>query len=171
MFGLFKKVRVEPGAVWTYLVQTTIVFLAYFVAGKLGQATTNIRSGNLGPVWPAYGVALAAVLLCGYRVWLGVAAAAFVIAFLSPVPLMAAVGQAVAATLAALTGAFVLRRIKFHSSLSRLRDALGLIVFGALGSAMVSATIGVSVLYAAHVEAYSGLGPAWLIYWLGDSTG
>jgi len=171
MFGLFKKVRVEPGAVWMYLVQTTIVFLAYFVAGKLGQATTNIRSGNLGPVWPAYGVALAAVLLCGYRVWLGVAAAAFVVAFLSPVPVIAAAGQAGAATLAALTGAFVLRRMKFHSSLSRLRDALGLIVFGALGSAMVSATIGVSVLYAAHVEAYSGLGPAWLIYWLGDSTG
>jgi two-component system, NarL family, sensor histidine kinase FusK len=36
---------------------------------------------------------------------------------------------------------------------------------------MVSATIGVSVLYATHVQAYSGLSSAWLIYWLGDSTG
>src|SRR5258705_9920184 len=109
-----ENVRVTPRHVGRYLAQITVVFAGYFVAGKLGQATTNIRSGNLGPVWPAYGVALAAVLLCGYRVWLGVAAAAFVVAFLSPVPLMAAVGQAVAATLAALTGAFVLRRIKFH---------------------------------------------------------
>jgi hypothetical protein len=33
----------------TYLAQTAIVFGAYFVAGRLGQATTNIRSGNLGP--------------------------------------------------------------------------------------------------------------------------
>src|ERR1700704_3140944 len=111
------KLTVAPRQVAQYLAQTTIVFGAYFVAGKLGQATSNIRSGNLGPVWPAYGVALAAVLLCGYRVWLGVAAAAFIIAFLSPVPLMAAAGQAGAATLAALTGAFVLRRMKFHSSL------------------------------------------------------
>jgi len=55
--------------------------------------------------------------------------------------------------------------------LSRLRDALALIVFGAMGSAIVSATVGVSVLYAAHVQAYSGLRSAWLIYWLGDSTG
>jgi PAS domain S-box-containing protein len=55
--------------------------------------------------------------------------------------------------------------------LARLRDALNLIVLGALGSAVVSASIGVSVLYAAHEQPYSGLGAAWLIYWLGDSTG
>jgi len=167
-----ENVRIPPRVVWKYLVQITIVFLAYFAAGKLGQATANIRSSNLGPVWPAYGIALAALLLYGYRVWVGIAAAAFLVAFLSAVPHVAAVGQAAGATLAALIGAFLLRRIaKFDSSLSRLRDALALIVLGALGSAMVSASIGVSTLYAAHVRAYTGIGSAWLIYWLGDSTG
>ena len=164
--------RIPPRVVWKYLVQITIVFVAYFAAGKLGQATANIRSSNLGPVWPAYGIAFAALLLYGYRVWVGIAAAAFLVAFLSAVPHVAAVGQAAGATLAALIGAFLLRRIaKFDSSLSRLRDALALIVLGALGSAMVSASIGVSTLYAAHVRAYTGIGSAWLIYWLGDSTG
>jgi len=167
-----ENVRIPPRVVWKYLVQITIVFVAYFAAGKLGQATANIRSSNLGPVWPAYGIALAALLLYGYRVWVGISAAAFLVAFLSPVPHLAAVGQAAGATLAALIGAFLLRRIaKFDSSLSRLRDALALIVLGALGSAMVSASIGVSVLYATHVQAYTGIGSAWLIYWLGDSTG
>ena len=167
-----ENVRTPPRVVWKYLVQITIVFVAYFAAGKLGQATANIRSSNLGPVWPAYGIALAALLLYGYRVWVGIAAAALLVAFLSPVPHVAAVGQAAGATLAALIGAFLLRRIaKFDSSLSRLRDALALIVLGALGSAMVSASIGVSTLYAAHVRAYTGIGSAWLIYWLGDSTG
>jgi len=167
-----ENVRTPPRVVWKYLVQITIVFVAYFAAGKLGQATANIRSSNLGPVWPAYGIALAALLLYGYRVWVGIAAAAFLVAFLSAVPHVAAVGQAAGATLAALIGAFLLRRIaKFDSSLSRLRDALALIVLGALGSAMVSASIGVSTLYAAHVRAYTGIGSAWLIYWLGDSTG
>jgi PAS domain S-box-containing protein len=167
-----QNVRVAPRQVGKFLAQTSIVFAAYFVAGKLGQATTNIRSSNLGPVWPAYGVALAAILLCGYRGWAGIAIAAFLVAFLSPVPLVAAVGQAAGATLAAVAGTFLLRRIaKFRPSLSRLRDALALIALGALGSAILSATIGVSVLYATHVQAYSGLGPAWLIYWLGDSTG
>src|SRR5437667_12503808 len=101
--------RVAP--LGKYLVQIAIVCLAYVVAGKLGQATTSIRSSNLGPVWPAYGIALAALLLYGYRVWIGIAAAAFLVAFLSSVPHVAAVGQAAGATLAALTGAFLLRRI------------------------------------------------------------
>src|SRR5260370_13716203 len=167
-----ENLRVAPRQLAKYLAQTTIVFAAYFVAGRLGQATSNIRSSNLGPVWPAYGVALAAILLFGYRVWAGIAIAVFLGASLSPVPPVAAVGQAAGATLGALVGAFLLLRIaKFHPSLSRLRDALALIVLGALGSAIVSATIGVSVLYATHVQAYSGLSSAWLIYWLGDSTG
>ena len=162
------KQRIRRG----YFLQISAVFVAYVIAGKLGQATVNIRSSNLGPVWPAYGIALAGILICGYRVWLGVAAGAFLVAFFSPVSHIAALGQAAGASLAATTGAFLLHRIaKFHSSLSRLSDVLSLIALGGFGSAIVSASLGVSVLYATHVNAYSGLGAAWLIYWLGDATG
>jgi PAS domain S-box-containing protein len=154
------------------VVQITVVFLAYFIAGKLGQATTNIRSSNLGPVWPAYGIALAGFLAYGARVWPGIAASAFLVAFSSAVPPLAAAGQAVGATMAALTGATLLRRIPgFDPSLSRLSDAIGLVVLGAFGSSILSASIGTFSLYVTHVQAYSGLASAWLIYWLGDSTG
>lgn len=166
------KMRAAPRVLVKHAAEIAIPFVAYFAAGKLGQATTNIRSGNLGPVWPAFGIALAAVLLCGSRVWIGIAAAAFVVALSSPVPAIVAAGQAASATMAALIGAFVLVRIaKFHSSMSRLHDALTLIVLGAFGSSLLSATMGISVLYAAHEQAYSGIFSAWLIYWLGDSTG
>src|SRR5262249_27854231 len=102
-----------------YLLQLSLVFLAYLVAGKLGQATTSIRSSNLGPVWPAYGVALAAFLIYGYRVWPGVLAGAFLVAFFSPVPHIAALGQAAGATVATMTGAFLLYRFAgFDRSLS-----------------------------------------------------
>ena len=152
--------------------QLAIVFLAYFIAGKLGQATSNIRSSNLGPVWPAYGIALAAFIAFGRSVWPGIAASAFLVAFSASVPALAAAGQAAGATAAGLTGAYVLRRIpRFDPSLPRLRDALGLILVGAFGSGCISASIGVFSLYATGVQAYSGLASAWLIYWLGDSTG
>jgi PAS domain S-box-containing protein len=155
-----------------YLFQLLLVFVAYMIAGKLGQATTNIRSSNLGPVWPAFGIALAAILICGYRAWIGVAAAAFVVAFFSPVSHLAALGQAAGSTLAAVTGAFLLHRVaNFDRSLTRLSDALSLIALGGFGSATLSASSGLLVLYASHVHAYSGLGAAWLIYWLGDATG
>ena len=154
------------------VVQIAAVFLAYFIAGNLGQATTNIRSSNLGPVWPAYGIALAAFVAYGSRVWPGIVASAFLVALSSGVPALAAAGQAIGATIAALTGTFLLRRfLDFDPSFSRLSDALGLVILGAFGSALISATIGVFSLYATHVQAYSGLASAWLIYWFGDSTG
>jgi PAS domain S-box-containing protein len=155
-----------------YLVEFALVLAAYVIAGKLGQATANIRSGNLGPVWPAYGIALAAILMRGYRVWPAIALGAFLVAFLSPVLLFTAIGQALGATIAALTGAFLLCEfVRFRPSLSRLSDALTLIVVGGLGSAMVSASIGMASLYLTREHPYAGIGKAWLIYWLGDATG
>ena len=126
----------------TFFIRLLVVFLGYFVAGTLGHATTSIRSGNLGPVWPAYGIALAAFLGYGYRVWPAVAASAFLVALQGAVPFLGAAGQAASATFAASSGTFLLRRIaNFDPSLPRLRDALGLIVLGALGSAVLSASL------------------------------
>src|SRR4029077_2910222 len=97
---------------------------------------------------PAYGIALASVLAYGIQIWPAIAASAFVVA-LSSAPSLAAVGQAAGATLAATTGAVLLRRIaNFDPFLSRLRDALGLIVIGAFGSALVSSCLGIFSLYA-----------------------
>ena len=155
-----------------FVVQAATVFLAYLIAGKLGQATTNIRSGNLGPVWPASGIALAALLAYGPRLWPAIAASCFLVAFQSPVPALTAVGQSAGATIAAVAGAvFLRRRANFDPALSRLRDALAFIVVGAFGSAIMSASIGLASLYATRVVPYSGLPEAWLIYWLGDATG
>jgi PAS domain S-box-containing protein len=166
-----EKVRIAPRAVGEYLAQIAMVFAVQFAAGKLGNALPII-SGGVGPVWPASGIALSVLLLFGYQVWPGVAAGAFLLAFLSPIPHIAATVYAAGTTLAALTAAFLLHRVvDFHASLSRLRDALGLIVFGAFGGGIISASIGVSVLYGVHVRGWSGFGSAWLIYWLGDSTG
>src|SRR5215472_14473859 len=146
---------------WKYVVQFTAVFAAYFIAGRLGQATTDVRSNNLGPVWPAYGVALAAILLCGYRIWPAVALSAFIVAFLSPESYLTALGQGAGSTAAALMGAFFLQQIaKFDNCLSRLRDALALILLGALGSAILSASVGTLVLHASHINSYAGLGSA-----------
>src|SRR5438874_13585106 len=75
-------------------------------------------------------------------------AGAFLVAVQSPVFPVTAAGQAAGATAAAVSGAFLLRRIaNFDPLLSRLRAALALIVVGAFGSAILSASIGVASLY------------------------
>ena len=62
----------------SYWLQVLVVLIAYFAAGKIGLSTP-FTTNNISPVWPASGVALTAVLLFGYRVWPGIAAAAFLV--------------------------------------------------------------------------------------------
>ena len=166
-----QNVKAAVKSVVKYLLEFVIVGGAYFAAGRVGLATP-FTNGNISPVWPASGIALAAVLVWGYRVSPAIAAGAFLVNFWSPVPHNAALGLAIGNTLAAVTGAFLLHRIAdFYPSLSRLRDVIGLIGFAAIGSTMVSASIGVAVLFATHVHPWSNVGNAWLMYWLGDGMG
>ncbi len=154
-----------------YLVEFVLVLVACLLGGKVGLAIP-FTSGNVSPVWPPAGIAMAAMLLVGYRIWPAVAIAAFLVNFFTPIPHLAALGIAVSNTVGPLAGTWLLRRIpRFHPSLTRLRDVFGLIVFAALGGTAISATLGTSVLYLAHVKAWLNFGAAWRIWWLGDAMG
>ncbi len=148
-----------------------IVFIAYIVAGKVGLSGPFVHA-NISLLWPASGVALAAVLLGGYWVWPGIAAGAFFFnLFLNHVGPLAATGMMSGNTLAALTGGYLLRRLfHFENSLSRLRDVLALI-FASAASPVVAASIGVPVLSALHAPAWPTFGFNWLRWWLGDAMG
>ena len=166
----FNQTKVWERLFSQYWVRVLAVFAAYLVAGKIGLSSP-FTSDNVSPVWPASGVALSSVLLFGYRIWPGITAAALLVNW-GNLPHVAAVGLACGNTLAALTGAFLLRRSPdFDAGLSRLRDVLCLIAYAALVSTMVSASIGVAVLIAARTHPWAGAGSAWLVYWLGDAMG
>jgi PAS domain S-box-containing protein len=158
--------RRGPRLAW----QLAAVFAAYTIAGEIGLAVP-FTSGNVSPLWPPAGVALAAFLVFGYRVWPAVVLGAFVVNLFTHIPHLAAAGIAVGNAVGPLCGAWLLRqRVDFHSSLTRLRDVLALTILGALGAA-VSATIGAGVLFGNGVAAWSGSASAWLIWWLGDAMG
>ena len=93
-----------------YAVRLVTVFVLYLAAGKLGLAAP-FTSGNVSPFWPASGIALASILLWGYRVWPAIAAAAFLVNFWSPIPTQAALGIAAGNTSAALVGVFLAIKI------------------------------------------------------------
>lgn len=145
-------------------------FLLYFAAGRLGLMAP-FTSGNVSPVWPAAGAALAALVYCGTRVWPAVLAAAFLVNFLSPIPAAAAAALGAGNTLAAVFGAYLLRRLAGpQAALTRLRDLLPFVLV-ALASPPVAATIGATALYLNRVGAWSDYGTAWRIWWLGDAMG
>src|SRR5213079_1339819 len=123
-------------AAWPARRVVAILALAavYYGAAKFGLALAYENS-SVTAVWPPTGIALAALLLGGYRLWPGVALGAFIAnATTTNEPLAVAcgiaIGIAIGNTLEAVVGAWLLRRaIGFRISLGRLKDVLGLLIF------------------------------------------
>ena len=109
-------------------------------------------------VWPPTGLALAALLLYGRQAWAGVFVGAFIANATANETLPVAFFIAIGNTLEAIAAAYLLRRYTgLGGSLDRLRHALGLVVFGALLSTMVGATIGVMSLCISKAMPVTGI--------------
>src|SRR5437016_2817509 len=145
-----------------------LVALLYFAAGRLGLAIP-FTNGNVSPVWPAAGVALAAALILGPRIWPGIALGAFLVNFFTPIPHLAAVGLMLGNALGPTVGALLIKRKPF-ARIAALGDVVRLIMFGGIGAA-ISATLGITVLFLTGVQPWRDFTSAWLIWWFGDSMG
>ena len=129
-----------------YVLQIVAVAIAYAASGKLGLHLAS-GSHSVTAIWPPTGIALAALVLGGYRMWPGVALGALLANLNTDAPAVTVLGIVVGNTLEALTGAFLLRRVGgFRPGLERVRDVISLVVFAAVISTMVSATIGIASL-------------------------
>jgi integral membrane sensor domain MASE1 len=123
-------------------------------------------------IWPPTGIALAALVLGGYRLWPGVALGAFLANSWTGIPVYSVLGITIGNTLEAVAGAYLLSQVAhFRPSLERVRDVLALAGLAAIVSTMVSATIGVASLLAADEIEASGFGSVWRTWWLGDMGG
>jgi len=151
------------------VMQVLGVAAVYFAAAKLGLTMAFVAE-QVTAVWPPTGIALAAVLLLGTGIWPGIALGAFVANVTSHAN-VAAAGIATGNTLEALVGAWLLRQVGFAPSLTRLRDALALIVLAAGVSTVVSATIGVTSLCLAGVQPCGAFASLWSVWWFGDAMG
>jgi integral membrane sensor domain MASE1 len=153
-----------------YGLRILILAAAYYGAAKLGL-TLAFANRSVTAVWPPTGIALAGLLLWGYRYWPGVALGALFANGWTGIPIESVLGITLGNTLEALVGTYLLRRVlRFRTSLRRLRDVLALLLV-ALGSTLVSATIGVLSLRLGGSLSSDDLGSAWRVWWLGDVTG
>src|SRR3990170_2751040 len=143
----------------------------YVLAARLGLQLGAI-SGFATLVWPPAGIALAALLLGGLRLWPGVFLGAFIANVLNGAPIPVALGIAGGNTLEALTGAYVLCRLSdYRLSLDRVRDAVALILVAGGVASMVAATIGTASLNLGGLVAPGQLTATWRAWWLGDTMG
>jgi len=156
---------------WLYFVGLVAIAACYFGAAKVGLSLAFLAE-QVTVVWPPSGIALAILLIFGYRLWPGLFVGAFLANWATHEPPLVAFGIAVGNTLEAVLGAWLLRHgVGFSNSLDRLRDVLALIGLAAGVSTTVSATIGVTSLCLGGVQSWADYATLWWLWWLGDATG
>src|SRR5271170_6394546 len=90
--------------------RVVILIALYFIGGLIGKETAFF-SGSVALVWPPAGIALAAILLFGYRFWPGVALGAVLFSSMNGMPFrFFTLGTAVGNTMGAVVCAYLLKR-------------------------------------------------------------
>src|SRR5688572_6412849 len=153
------------------LLQVVGVAVIYFAAAKVALLLA-IPPGYATPVWPSAGIALAALMRGGPRLWPGVLVGAVAVNFTIQQSLVTALAIGAGNTLEALAGALVAQRLFGAGGVPFRRPAQVFQFFGiALACAMVAASIGVATLWLTGVLREGSGALNWVTWWLGDAAG
>ena len=163
--------KLAAASAYRYAVRIAGLALAYFLAARIGLEYAVIYP-VISTIWPASGIALAAVLLGGLRLLPAVLIGAFAVNYSIqgsiPVSAITALGN----SLEVLIGAVLLRRVlAFDLHVSRLRDVVFLIVVAATIAPLSAAVLGPLSLALFGGLAWSEFIHALRVWWMGDSLG
>ncbi|HET7031731.1 MAG TPA: diguanylate cyclase [Casimicrobiaceae bacterium] len=153
-----------------YVAQLVLVAGAYFVAAKLSLFFA-IPPGYATAVWPPSGIAVAAMLLLGTRIWPGIWVGVALVNAMVDASVFAAALIACGNTLEAIVGASLIRRqvgglYEFDSG----EDVVRFVAIAASCS-LVAATIGVGAITLHAPVAPLELAQNWWTWWEGDTVG
>ena len=147
------------------------VAAVYMIAGKIGLSLASVNASATA-VWPPTGIALAAFLVLGYRIWPGVLLGAFLVNITTAGTVATSIGIALGNTLEGALGCYLVR--KFAGGTRAFDQPSTIFKFAALAgivSTAASATVGVTTLALGGFARWSDFGAIWLTWWLGDGAG
>ena len=144
--------------------------VVYYIVAKLSLRLASLHA-SASPVWPPAGIALAALLVLGYRVWPAILVGAFLANLTTAGNTLTSVCIGIGNTLEAICCAWLINR-SAHG-LKVFERAGDVFKFAAIAmfSCLISPTIGVTALAAAGFADWTNYTAIWLTWWLGDATG
>lgn len=142
----------------------------YFIAGKLALKLAFVNA-SASPVWPCTGIAIAALLILGYRVWPAIFAGAFVVNVTTAGGVLTSLFIASGNTLEALAACYLVTRFAGgRQTFVRSQNIFKFAVLSAVSSS-ISATVGSTTLVSGGLAAWASYPPIWTTWWLGDTVG
>jgi PAS domain S-box-containing protein len=143
----------------------------YFIAGKLGLRLAFVNQSATA-VWPATGIALAALLSLGLWTWPGVLLGAFLVNLTTAGTVVTSLGIAAGNTLEAVVGAYLISRFAAgRRAFDRPQDVFKFVALGCALPSAIAASIGVATLVLGGLTTSAALQKTWLTWWLGDTAG
>lgn len=144
--------------------------IVYVVAGKIGLHLASLHA-SASPVWPPAGIALAAMLLLGYRAWSAIFVGAFIVNLTTAGNIITSIAIATGNTFEAIAGAWLVNR--FAGGKNVFDRPQGVFKFALIAaiSTVVSPLFGVTSLALDGFADWTNYGAIWLTWWLGDVTG
>ncbi len=156
----------------TYVLRVALMALAYFVSGQLVfSANTETLDNNIVTlvIFIPEGIALAAVILYGRRLWPGIFLGQWLLALSAGIPMLPALGVSMVNSIEAFMGATLFNNLGFRKDLRHIRDVLGLLGLIIFVLQPFSAIFGNLVLYAAEIVSLREYGSSLLSWWFGNS--
>src|SRR5437773_1429787 len=147
-----------------------ILAVIYFIAGKLGLMLASLHA-SASPVWPPAGIALAALLLLGYRAWPAIFIGAFLVNVTTAGNVATSFATGTGNTLEALAGAWLVNRFAGGTNVFDRLQGVFKFALAAGISAIISPAFGVTSLEVTSFADWANYGAIWLTWWLGDVTG
>src|SRR5216117_3667949 len=142
------------------------VAAVYFCAGKFGLSLALVNP-RASAVWPPAGLALAATLLWGYRLWPGIFLGAFLVNFATPGNAATAFGIAVGNTMEALLGAWLVNRFAHGAkAFERAPDIFKFVLLAALVSTVLGASVGVTSVCLGREARWEQYAAIWSTLWV-----
>ncbi len=155
----------------SYLFRVSLLTLLYFFTALLGVQMGAVTH-TISVIWPASGLALAALLLYGKNLWPGIALGAFLATWLTNGSLIFALSTAVSNPLETLLAVFLLNRfVGKYIRFNLIRDTLGLAFLAAFLSPIITAVLGTTGLVLSGNLFWDEFGSTWWAWWLGDALG
>ena len=183
-YGHARKGRSMSADLWKRvpsLVLVSGIAAAYWATGRLALLLA-MPPGYATAIWPPAGLAFAAILLCGVRVWPGIVLGSFLanvwtafdtttlVSLFTSLALPTSLGLGTA--LQALVGVWLVRRVVgFPTALDQGRKVAAFLLLGGPVSCLIGATWGVTSLLAGGLIPWPTGLVHWWTWWVGDTIG
>jgi len=155
---------------WRWLVHSAALAGLYFALAQLGHVAVAVEDG-VSVVWPAAGLAVAALWWGGYRLAPAIGLGAVIAAWSSGATIPAIVWAALDSTIEPILAVVLMRRFIAGPALfEKVSDALCFVLLAAAVPALVDA-LSLAGLCWGGVRPWQDFSELWLLSWVGDSMG